>query len=530
MHETQKITMDTQSSLHITNTFSKASGLGFLAGLPIAIYLCDTEGRITYYNAAASALWGYEPEIGKDFWFGIRNMYAPDGSILLPESCPEAVVLREQRQVEGHEVVINRPNGTRINVMSHPQPLFDENGNMYGIINMLSDVTADKQREAELEKTVAKRTEKLRKSEERYHKMIDEVQDYAIILLDTKGNIMNWNRGAEKIKGYREEEIVGQNFKVFYRNEDVVSGVPDKLINEASATGKAMHEGWRVRKDGSMFWGYIVITALHDGQGNIIGYSKVTRDLTERKKSDDRMKAYAEDIALRNKQLEEFAYIASHDLQEPLRKIQTFADILRIKIDDKESVQINVDKITGAAQRMSILIKDVLKYSQLSATDNLFEEVDLNEVLGEVLGDFELQIQDKNVSIAIAPLPTIKGIPVQLHQLFCNLISNGIKFSDKETPQIEISTSYVSGHAIKDVHLSNPELNYVKIAVADNGIGFSPEYAEHVFKLFKRLNTFSSGTGIGLALCKKIAENHHGAINAESEPGQGATFNVYLPV
>jgi PAS domain S-box-containing protein len=522
--------MDTQTSLHVINTFSKASGLGFLAGLPIAVYLCNNEGKITYYNASASELWGYEPEMGKDFWFGIRNMYAPDGSILLPESCPEAVVLREHRQVEGHEVVINRPNGTKINVMSNPQPLFDESGNMYGIINMLSDVTADKQRESELEKTVTKRTEKLRKSEERYHKMIDEVQDYAIILLDTKGNIMNWNRGAENIKGYREEEIVGQNFKVFYRTEDVREGLPDMLINEASVNGRAMHEGWRVRKDGSMFWGYIVITALHDEEGNIIGYSKVTRDLTERKKSDDRMKAYAEDIALRNKQLEEFAYIASHDLQEPLRKIQTFADILRMKIDDKESVQVNVDKITGAAQRMSVLIKDVLRYSQLSATDNLFEKVDLNDVLGEVLGDFELQIQDKNLSILIEPLPIVKGIPVQLHQLFCNLVSNAIKFSDKEIPQININAKHMSGTSIKDAHIPDPEVDYIKISVADNGMGFSPEYAEHVFKLFKRLNSFSNGTGIGLALCKKIVENHHGAIFAESESGQGATFYVYLPV
>jgi PAS domain S-box-containing protein len=521
--------MDIQSSLPITNTFTKESGLGYLAGLPTAIYLSDTEGKITFYNAAAAKLWGYEPQIGKDLWSDVGNMYAPDGSILLPEACPESFVLRGQPAVS-QEIVFERPDGTQINVTSSPKALVDETGHIYGFINMLTDVTTEKQREAQLEKLVDKRTEKLRKSEERYHKMIEEVQDYAILLLDTKGNIMNWNRGAENIKGYREEEIIGKNFKVFYREQDNHEGLPDKLISEAARNGRAMHEGWRVRKDGSMFWGYIVITALHDESGNIIGYSKVTRDLTERKKSDDRMKAYAEDVALRNKQLEEFAYIASHDLQEPLRKIQTFADILRMKIDDKESVQLNVDKITGAAHRMSVLIKDVLKYSQLSATDNLFEETDLNDVVGEVLGDFELQIQEKNVDVVVATLPMIKGIPVQLHQLFGNLVSNAIKFSDKQNPKINITAQRVSGSTIGGAHVPDPTAHYVKISVVDNGIGFSPEYAEHVFKLFKRLNNFSTGTGIGLALCKKIVENHHGAIYAESEADRGATFHVYLPV
>jgi len=520
--------MDTQSSQPISISFTKESGLNFLAGLPTAVYICDTDGKITFYNSAAARLWGAEPEIGKEFWSGGRNIYAADGSILLPESSPEALVLRGHRAVS-QEIAIERPDGSRITVVSNPQPLFDEAGEMYGVINVLYDVSANVKREHEIEALVHERTQALRKSEERYHKMVDEVQEYAILLLDTDGNVMNWNRGAEKIKGYRAEEVVGKYFGIFYREEDNMAGLPGKLLAEAARNGKVMHEGWRVRKDGSMFWGYIVITALHDEQGNIIGFSKVTRDLTERKKSDDRMKAYAEDVALRNKQLEEFAYIASHDLQEPLRKIQTFADILRLKIDDHEAVQTNVDKITGAAKRMSILIKDVLKYSQLSATDNLFEPTDLNIVLAEVLGDFELQIQERNVAVSLAALPTISGIPIQLNQLFGNLVSNAIKFSDKQRPEIQITTERVLGATVMGVRIPDPPADYVKISVRDNGIGFSSEYSEHIFKLFKRLSTSNSGTGIGLALCKKIVENHHGAIYAESNPGQGAAFHIFLP-
>src|SRR5690606_22908179 len=138
-----------------------------------------------------------------------------------------------------------------------------------------------------------------------------------------------------------------------------------------------------------------------------------TRDLTDKKKADDRLKEYAEDIAFRNKQLEEFAYIASHDLQEPLRKIQTFADILQLKIEDREAVLLNAGKIAGAAHRMSLLIRDVLKYLQLSVADNVFEETDLNVVLSEVRGDFDLASHEEGVVINLAPLPVIKAIPIQ---------------------------------------------------------------------------------------------------------------------
>jgi PAS domain S-box-containing protein len=454
-----------------------------------------------------------------------------------------AIALKEARPVTGEEIIVECPDGKRLNVVPHPQPIFDTDGRLCGAMNMLVDVTAEREKEKallkserayrllseDLEKIIENRTNTLKKSEERYHKMIDEVQDYAIILLDIYGNIQNWNRGAENIKGYTEQEIIGRNFSIFYRKEDNDVQLPQKLIAEASVKGKAMHEGWRVRKNGTMFWGYIVITALHDDQGNIIGYSKVTRDLTEKKQADDQLREYAHDIEFRNKQLEEFAYIASHDLQEPLRKIQTFADMLQIRIDDKEAVVANAEKIRLAAQRMSVLIKDVLKYSQLSTTENLFEDTDLNSVFNEVKGDFELLIQEKDAHLTASQLPVIKGIPIQMHQLFANLISNAVKFSDRQ-PNIGITAQYVSGEALNDISVPDPKQQYVKLSFQDNGIGFEPQYADHVFKLFKRLNSFKSGTGIGLALCKKIVENHAGAITVSSEPGVGTLFEIYLPV
>ncbi|WP_116789910.1 sensor histidine kinase [Flavobacterium psychrotrophum] len=370
-------------------------------------------------------------------------------------------------------------------------------------------------------------TQNSRQNQETYQRMIAEVQDYAILLLDTEGNVQNWNLGAQQIKGYSEQEIVGRNFRIFYLDADREALLPEKLISEAFAVGRATHEGWRVRKDGSTFWGLVVITAVHDAEGNTIGFTKVTRDLTERKLAEDQIRNYAKDIEFRNKQLEEFAYIASHDLQEPLRKIQIFAEMLHSNLDDKDSATRYAEKITASAQRMSNLIKSVLKYSQLSRTDDLYERVDLNTVLGNVKEDYDLLIKEKNVTLTAVGMPVINAIPVQMHQLLGNLLSNAIKFASHE-PDIKITSRPVLRSELDDITISDKSRAYIQIVVADNGIGFEQHYAEQVFKIFKRL-TDNAGTGIGLALCKKIVENHHGHISVASELGKGTVFTILLP-
>lgn len=371
-------------------------------------------------------------------------------------------------------------------------------------------------------------TSNLKESEERYHKMIEEVQDYAILLLDRNGFIQNWNKGAEKIKGYTEKEILGKNFRIFYLDRDRENKLPEKLIEQAYNTGRAMHEGLRLRKDGTTFWGSIVITALHDKNNNIIGFSKVTRDLTEKKLADDQLKLYARDIEIRNKQLEEYAYIASHDLQEPLRKIQIFAELLEGNLNNEAAARKNLEKINNAAKRMSSLIKDVLKYSQLSSSDEHFTEINLKKIINAIKEDYELVINQKKAVIITKDLPVIKGLPVQMHQLFSNLISNALKFSS-EKPVIEITAEKLSHEEVKNLKDLNIYREYTKITFRDNGIGFEEQYRDQIFKMFKRLESDSTGTGIGLALCKKIVENHNGHITVDSIPGHGTTFTIYLP-
>lgn len=527
------------------------------------LYTVDINGRVTTMNPAAEKLFGWKKEelLGKKM-HDIAHYKHRDGSPFPAHECAGLQVLTKDITLNNYEDVFIKKDGTFFDVMYSSSPIV-RNGKKEGLIVVFRDITGQKeaarklnesreqlrQLTVSLEEKVKRRTAEIEKknaalekmnaelqqagkillqSEERYHRMVSEVQDYAIILLNNEGIIQNWNKGAENIKGYKEEEIIGEHFRIFYREDDREKKLPEQLISEAKEKGSARHEGWRVRKNGTIFWGSMVITALHDDYHNIIGFSKVTRDLTEKKLAEDQLKQYAKDLEFQNKELEQYAYIASHDLQEPLRKIQTFAELLEKNIDDKSAVKRNLEKITSSAKRTVILIKDILKYSQLSQTDGVMTAIDLSKVLEEVKEDFDLLIEQKQAKIIHSELPVIKGIRIQLYQLFSNLIGNSIKFNNK-VPVIEITSEKIFNGEAKKYTQLNSNCDYIKILFKDNGIGFEPEYSEQIFGLFKRLSNTKYGTGIGLALCKKIVENHRGHISVSSELNKGTTFNIFLP-
>lgn len=464
-------------------------GFSLLNALPAAVFTCNHNGGITWYNKEAAKLWTSLPQVGQDQWCVGLNMFSAEGAPLNYKDTPVALALASGKDLPQSEIIIEGIDGSLKQFAINIKLTYDDSGTVSGAVVLLTDSIFRTQDEADkaddsahrslselLERKVEERTQSLKKSEERYHKMIEEVQDYAIVLLDTEGVIINWNRGAEKIKGYTEKEILGRNFREFYLDHDRKNLLPESLIQQAHDTGRAMHEGWRKRKDGTTFWGSIVITALHDNEDNIIGFSKVTRDLTERKLADDRMANYAKDIEFRNKQLEEYAYIASHDLQEPLRKIQVFSELLEndLEENEKEGALRSLAKIKTASKRMSNLIKDVLKYSQLSRADELFETVDLNTIFATVKEDFDLLTEQKGVTIQHTSLPVITGIPIQLHQLFGNLLSNAIKFS-AENPLIEITASNLPASELVAYPKLNANHSYVKILFKDNGVGFNQQ-------------------------------------------------------
>lgn len=414
--------------------------------------------------------------------------------------------------------------------------LFDDEGKPWRMYGTVLDITDQKRATERLEELVQQRSKvlqqrnvELRNSEERYHRIVEEVQDYAIILLDREGIVINWNKGAVQLKHFDEKDVLGKHFRIFSPEEDRKQLVPERLLREALETGRAVHEGWRMRKDGSRFWGSIVITALHDDKNNVTGFTKVTRDLSERRTAEEKMLAYTLELEAQNKELEQFAYIASHDLQEPLRKIRTFTELVQQNIHDRDFAEKYFSKIHASAHRMSELIRSVLAYSKISRDNSTVERVDLNDVVSNVVSDFELLIEEKHANVVYKSLPAVMGIGVELGQLFSNLISNGLKFSNRP-PFISITSRRLMAEEIT----FNPALaltDYHEICITDNGIGFDQQYEKKIFNMFQRLHRKEqyAGTGIGLALCKKIVEAHHGTISARSTPGEGTSFCVTLP-
>jgi PAS domain S-box-containing protein len=366
-----------------------------------------------------------------------------------------------------------------------------------------------------------------------WDKMINEIKDYAFILLDTEGDIVNWNTGAQTLKGYSTGEIIGKNFSIFYTDEDKARNLPSRLINEALTNGRALDEGWRVRKDKTLFWASVVMTAIHDDSGAVIGVSKVTRDLTEKKHAEDILRAKNKELERINQELGSFAYIASHDLQEPLRKIQTFTSRI-LELEKGKFSEKGMDffsRLQNAAQRMETLIQDLLLYSRTTTSELKFEPIDLNELIVQIKADLELVINEKKADIRCERLPVLNAVRFQMQQLFLNLASNSLKFSKAGVkPEIKIQYKIITGSDIEAIG-QDPAWKYHYIRFSDNGIGFDPEYRYKIFEIFQRLHGKAeySGTGIGLAICKKIMDNHHGFIAADSEPDQGAVFHLLFP-
>lgn len=303
-----------------------------------------------------------------------------------------------------------------------------------------------------------------------------------------------------------------------------------KLVMDAwekdSLTDKPFRYEVRLKnKQGEYRWHYTAGEPLKDGSGKIVKWIGAMTDIHVQKtfteKLEQEVAQRTEELVKANKELESFNYIASHDLQEPLRKIQTFIALIDKNRDDINVTERYFEKIRSSAQRMSELIQSILTYTRLSKQDEAYSPTDLNKVLNDVENDFELLIKERGAKIKSSKLPVIKANPLQMHQLFSNLISNSLKFS-KEDPEIRITSKIVTGDKIK----------LVALTFTDNGIGFDSKFKEQIFQLFQRLHGKEAyaGTGIGLSIVKKIVEQHKGYITADSADGKGATFNIWLPV
>jgi PAS domain S-box-containing protein len=355
--------------------------------------------------------------------------------------------------------------------------------------------------------------------EERFRILVEAVEDYAIFMLDRDGHVASWNTGAQKIKGYSAREIIGQHFSVFYPPDDLAAGKPGMKLIVATRDGRVEDEGWRVRKDGSMFWANVVITALYetrDGKRELCGFAKVTRDMTERKR--------LRELEAASRHMNEFLATLAHELRNPLAPVRNALSVMMLEPFLSPTLKQCRDLIDRQISHLTRLVDDLLDVGRVTTGKIVLrlEPVDLNDVVTRSMEMMRphLDMRQQVVDITYSKTPArVNGDMARLVQITQNLLSNASKFSDPGTR----------------IHLLvHAEGALAVLRVSDRGCGVEPEMRESIFDLFmqadNRLEKKEGGLGVGLTLCRSLAETHGGAVTVLSAGhGQGATFTVSLP-
>lgn len=360
-------------------------------------------------------------------------------------------------------------------------------------------------------------------------KAIIETAIDSIILIDNKGIIELVNPAAANLFGYKPEEMLGRNVKMLMGSPH--HEAHDGYVSRYQKTREARiigigREVVGLKKDGTTFPGRLAVSEVTLENRTL--FTGIIHDLTDVKLAEEKLRRYAAELERSNRELQDFAYISSHDLQEPLRKIQAFGSRLEMmkdnKLTDKGSDYLG--RMLNAASRMQRLINDLLSYSRVSTQASPFTQLDLDVILKGVLGDLEVLIEREKATVEYGKLGNIEGDTTQIRQLFQNLISNGIKFTKADQrAHIKIWAEAA------DPKVLGSSRDAVTIFVQDNGIGFNEQYLEKIFQIFQRLEGREyEGSGVGLAICKRIAIRHGGAIDAESKIGKGSTFKVTFPL
>jgi PAS domain S-box-containing protein len=479
---------------------------GLLEAAPDAMVVVNQSGEIVLLNVQAEKQFGYRREelLGQK----VKNII-PEGFVVRPiaDGTRTATEALAHRIGTGIELSGRRKDGNEFPIEVMLRPL--ENADGILVTAAIRDITERKQAE-----------ETLRQSEESNRLIVSNTKDYSILMLDPGGNVVNWNEGAERIKGYRAEEIIGQHFSCFFPAEDISNGKPALELEEAARVGRFEDEGWRIRKDGSRFFASVVITALREETGLLRGFGKITRDITERKKFEEHLVKTAEELRRSNDLLQQFGYVASHDLQEPLRMVASYTQLLatrykgRLDSDADEFIDYAVD----GCNRMQGLIQDLLAYSRSGTSEKALREIPGENALKEALANLRATIGESGAIVTHDSLPSITTDEVQLVQVFQNLVGNAIKYCSAAVPLVHVSATKNGG-------------NEWIFSVRDNGLGIEPQYFERIFIIFQRLHGRQefNGTGIGLAICKKIVERLGGRIWVESQLAKGSTFYFALP-
>jgi PAS domain S-box-containing protein len=475
-----------------------------------AIYMLDPEGRVTSWNAGAQRFKGYEAEeiIGEHF----SRFYTPEErEQQIPKIALETAEREGRFEIEGWRV---RKDGTRFWANVVIDPIRDPSGDLVGFAKVTRDLTDRRAAEAEL-----------RASEERFRLLVQSVTDYAIYMLDPEGRVTSWNAGAERFKGYSAEEIMGEHFSRFYTEEDLAAGIPTIALETASREGRFEAEGWRKRKDGSRFWASVIIDPIRNEAGELIGYAKVTRDLSEKRAIEEQLR--------QSQKMEAVGQLTgglAHDFNNLLTGIGGSLEMMQVRIAQGRTGELDryVVAAQGAVKRAAGLTHRLLAFSRRQTLDP--KPTNANRLLSG-LGDLVRRTVGPSVKVEVVEASGLWPIlvdPNQLENAVLNLCINARDaMPDGGNITIETANKWLDDRAARQHDL--PVGQYVSICVTDTGTGMTPEVIAKAFDPFFTTKPIGEGTGLGLSMIYGFARQSGGQIRIYSEVGQGTTMCLYLP-
>jgi PAS domain S-box-containing protein len=477
-----------------------------------AIYMLDPQGHVSSWNAGANRFKGYVAHeiLGQHFSRFYTDEDRADG---LPERALQTALQEGKYESEGWRV---RKDGTRFWAHVVLDPIYNEDGVLLGFAKVTRDVTERKAAE-----------DRLRESEQRFRLLVQGVTDYAIYMLSPEGTVTNWNSGAERIKGYSQDEIVGSHFSRFYTPEDEAAGVPKRALSTAGSTGRFEAEGWRVRKDGTRFWAHVIIDAIYDDDHKLVGFAKITRDLTEKKRIADALEA-ANAALYQAQKMESIGQLTggiAHDFNNLLSVLSSGLEVLAMQRGEGGDTR-TIDSMRRAVDRGARLTQQLLAFARQQPLQA--ETRNVNRIItgfesvlrraGNANIEFEIDLDRKAHSAVIDS--------ARLESALLNLVVNA-RDAMPEGGRIVIATRNLTlGHHEAG---SLPAGDYVKITVSDNGSGMPPEVVARAFEPFFTTKEVGKGTGLGLSQVYGFIKQSDGEVVIESRPGAGTTIAIYLP-